>query len=220
MSTNTAFIFDLDGTVADTCDFIVKAKLHVLESLGIPIPDIEHLRSLNGMKLEDTFALATGIDDLAIQREAIMMYHPTFLRMSVEEGRLFPGALEVLTDLRLRGIKIGITSMRMGDDLDRIMRHFHLDQVADAWISEDRAGAPKPSPAMIDCLMKRLGASPETTYVVGDTIYDLEMAENAGAHKLGVSFGAQSARMLSLREPEIIADNFAQIEAFAGNLPL
>lgn len=211
MAIAKAYIFDLDGTLIDSCGDILASKLRVLDSMGIECPDTEHLGSMNGMRLEDTFILSTGINDAAIQREAIALYHPYFLEATLSSLRLFPGVVETLVALRRGGAKIGITSMRLARDLDVIVRAAGFDRLVDAWISEYAVSNPKPAPDMLLYLMKLFDVAPEDTILVGDTVYDLEMARYASVRAIGFSLGAQSARMLATRRPYAIVDNFPAI---------
>lgn len=211
MSIAKAYIIDLDGTILDSCNEILAAKLEVLESMGIDAPDPDYLASMNGMRLEDTFILSTGIDEPAIQREAIALYHPAFLDLTLKSLRLFPGVVETLVKLRRRGASIGIMSMRRPEELDIVVGRAGLDQLVDAWVSEYSVPRPKPAPDMIHHLMDRFGVKPDETIVVGDTVYDLEMARDCGARAVGFTLGAQTARMLSTRAPHAIIDNFTAL---------
>ena len=206
-----AYIIDLDGTILDSCGDILGTKLTVLDTMNIPLPDIDHLASMNGMRLEDTFILSTGIDDPAIQREAVSLYHPLFLKSTLKNLKIFAGATETLATLRKRGAKIGIVSMRRAAELDTIVRASGLDKFADAWVSEYAVDRPKPAPDMVIHLMKMFDVDPADTVVVGDTIYDLEMASSCGARAVGFTLGAQSARMLGTRRPEALIDDFQDL---------
>ena len=211
MSIAKAYIIDLDGTILDSCKEILAAKLEVLETMGIDVPDLDYLASMSGMRLEDTFVLSTGIDDPAIQREAIALYHPAFLDLTLKSLRLFPGVVETLVKLRREGAAIGIMSMRRPEDLEIIVGRAGLDRIADAWVSEYSVPRPKPAPDMILHLMGRFGVEADETVVVGDTVYDLEMARDCGARAVGFTLGAQTARMLATRAPHALIDNFTAL---------
>lgn len=211
MSIAKAYIFDLDGTLLDSCEQIVNAKLKVLEAMNIDAPDRDHLSSMNGMAIEDTFILSTGIEDIAVRNEACRMYHPLFLKLTEENLRLFPDVIPTLRALRAGGALVGVTSMRLPEHLDTIMRLSGLADEVDGWISEVEAGAAKPSPAMVNRLLDKFGVHPADTVIVGDTVYDLEMASYAGCRAVGFTLGAQSARMLSTRAPQALIDNFSAL---------
>lgn len=211
MKPAAAYIFDFDGTLADTCKYIVDTKLEVCDIMGIPRPDVEFLSSMNGMCVEDTFVLATGIDDVATRREAVNLYHPLFLKKTLADLRLFPHAIETLAELRRRGAKIGVMSMRLPSDLDTLIHACGLDSHIDAWITETEAGRPKPAPEMILNLTDRFRTDVSDTIVIGDTIYDLEIATNSGARAVGVTFGAQSERIMSRYHPEMLISSLSDL---------
>lgn len=213
MKPAAAYIFDFDGTLADSCKHSVNAKLEVCDMMGLPRPDEDFLTSMTGMGVEDTFVLATGIEDVATRREAIDLYHPLFLKRTLADMRLFPGAMETLRELRRRGAKIGVISMRRPADLDALIHAGGLDKLVDAWITETEAGRPKPAPDMIRNLTDRFGIDPADAIVIGDTIYDLELAKNSGARAIGVTFGAQSERILRRYNPETLITSLSELLA-------
>ncbi len=211
MKTAAAYIFDFDGTLADTSDLMVESKMDVCQQMGIPKPDEDLIRAMGGMNVEDTFVLATGIDDVAIRREAVEWYNALFLERTLADLRLFPETLATLTELRSRGAKIGVMSLRLPADLDKLMRSTGLDRYVDAWIAEKEVRRPKPAPDMILNLTERFGVKPDQTYVVGDTIYDLEIAANAGAGAVGVTFGVQTASFLERQNPVAIISSLSEL---------
>ena len=57
-------------------------------------------------------------------------------------------------------------------------------------------GTPKPDPWMLNDLCEELGVMPQHAVMIGDTTHDLNMAAAAGAHSIGVSYGAHDAKDL------------------------
>ena len=64
---------------------------------------------------------------------------------------------------------------------------------------------------MLDELMDILVVRPERTLMIGDSSYDLQMAENAGVQSLAVTFGAQTADKLLRYNPKGIFDEFSEL---------
>ena len=77
-----------------------------------------------------------------------------------------------------------------------------------ATICADEANS-KPDPLMLSLLLKKLNIEASQALMVGDSSYDLEMAENAGIDRLGVSYGVHDVSTLSLFNPVAIVDSLA-----------
>jgi phosphoglycolate phosphatase len=72
----------------------------------------------------------------------------------------------------------------------------------------------KPHPQMLEEIMDELGVTPERTLMIGDTTFDLQMAQNAGVASLALSYGAQSEQALLAHSPLACFDNFATLHAW------
>jgi phosphoglycolate phosphatase len=102
---------------------------------------------------------------------------------------LYPGVLELISELSaqddvLLGVATG-KSIRGVDALFERMNlggHFHTIQTADTHPS-------KPHPSMVLRAMEEAGAEPQDTIMIGDTTYDIEMAQRAGVAPIGVTWG-------------------------------
>ncbi len=66
--------------------------------------------------------------------------------------------------------------------------------------------------------MAEFGVAPQDTLVVGDTTFDMEMAVNAGARALGVSWGYHAPQDLLAAGAERVLDDFAEMTLALGGL--
>ena len=101
-----AICFDFDYTLGDSTDSIVAGFQYGFTRLGWPAPDRETVRRTVGYLLEDAYTLLTGDRD----PEHRAAFRPLFLEASMERQRrettLFPGAPELLRELKARGVLI------------------------------------------------------------------------------------------------------------------
>ena len=65
-------------------------------------------------------------------------------------------------------------------------------------------------------LMSELGAAPERTLMIGDTTHDLQLAANAGAHSVAVTYGAHEHAPLRELGPRHVAHSVAELRAWLG----
>ena len=166
-----AICFDFDYTLGDSTDSIVAGFQYGFTRLGWPAPDRETVRRTVGYLLEDAYTLLTGDRD----PEHRAAFRPLFLEASMERQRrettLFPGAPELLRELKNRGV-LGELDLIIGSD--RVKRH-------------------KPDPEGLLAAMSRLGAGPEETLFCGDTVLDAGAAQNAGTEFAAVLNGTTPA---------------------------
>lgn len=103
----------------------------------------------------------------------------------LDKMKLFENALDVLLELKKKGIKIGIcTDLTAFIQLKKI-RRLGLSSIVDAVVTSEECGAEKPSRKMFDVILKKLEVSPQETVVVGDSLEkDVLGAKNAGVNAI------------------------------------
>ena len=152
-----AICFDFDYTLGDSTDSIVAGFQYGFTRLGWPAPDRETVRRTVGYLLEDAYTLLTGDRD----PEHRAAFRPLFLEASMERQRrettLFPGAPELLRELKARGIRLGIVSTKRSDTLEAILENRGVLGELDLIIGSDRVKRHKPDPEGLLAAMSRLG---------------------------------------------------------------
>jgi phosphoglycolate phosphatase len=93
------------------------------------------------------------------------------------------------------------------------LRKSGLDDLFDATRTADET-ASKPNPLMLHELMHELGVAPERTLMVGDTTHDLQLAANAGAASIGVSYGAHDHAAFDAFATSYVAHSTADLRAW------
>jgi phosphoglycolate phosphatase len=85
------------------------------------------------------------------------------------------------------------------------------------WYKTADDGPGKPHPQILLDAMAEFGVPPEDPLMVGDTTFDMEMAVNAGARALGVSWGYHAPQDLLAAGAEQVLEDFADMTlALAG----
>ena len=208
------FLFDFDGTLADTSQGIIRTVQGTLSRMALPAADPAAIVKTIGLPLPDCFRLATATPEARIQ-ESTDIYREIFPALALEHITLFPQVLETLALLHGRGIRMAIVSSRHHMSLDPlvkqlgIIRHSPLGQV----FGEDEALLPKPAPDLTLKVLDEMHLDAADTLVVGDTIYDLQMGSSAGCHTCGVTYGNQSREQLLTASPDHLINHFAQLAA-------
>ncbi|SRR5690606_14945502 len=185
-------LFDCDGTLVDSQHVICAAMADAFGACGLEPPPREAVLSIVGLSLTEAMGrLAASVEPAAIER-LVACYRTAFQQACASpQGAqpLFEGALEAVTALASRDdVVLGIVTGKSRRGLERVLdatglaSYFHVRQTADDAPS-------KPHPGMVLQAMAATGIAAQDTLVIGDTVFDIEMAAAAEAAPIGVAWG-------------------------------
>lgn len=207
-------VFDCDGTLVDGQADICAAMELAFAAAGLSAPDRNEVRRIVGLSLPQAIAMLAPGADRARQAAAADAYRQAF-RAARSEGRLaeplFPGIADMLGRLSAAGWVMGVATGKSDRGLahclaeHNITDHFVTLQTADRHPS-------KPNPAMLLAALEEAGAEPEQAVMIGDTVFDIEMARAAGVRAIGVSWGYHAPRELLAAGAVSVARTPSQLE--------
>ena len=205
-------VFDWDGTLADSTTIIAGALQKACVDLGLPAPADDTARYVIGLGLAD--ALRHVAPDLAPEHHPRLSerYRHHYLARDPEIP-LFAGAREMLSELDARGFLLAVATGKSRVGLARALAQQELTDVFVASRCADE-GFPKPHPDMLLALMERCGMQPGETLMIGDTTHDLELARNAGASAVAVTYGAHGHEGLAELAPLALLPSIAELRAW------
>ena len=201
--------FDWDGTLSDSTALITRCIQDSCRDLGVAVPSDSDAAYVIGLGLDD--ALRHAAPGLAVERypELGQRYrHHYFERQN--ELVLFDGTLPMLQELKLRNHWIAVATGKGRRGLDQALAQARLEDLFHATRTADET-ASKPDPRMLLELMREFGVDPERTLMVGDTTHDLQLAGNAGAASVGVSYGAHDHETFATFSPLFIAHSTREL---------
>jgi phosphoglycolate phosphatase len=205
-------VFDWDGTLFDSTALITRSIQAACADLGTTVPSDRDASYVIGMGLAE--ALQYAAPDLPRERypELGNRYrHHYFARQ--HEIVLFDGTVAMLQALKARHHWLGVATGKSRRGLDDALASVQLNSLFDATRTADET-ASKPDPRMLLELMRELGVDPERTLMVGDTTHDLQLAANAGAARVGVSYGAHDPQSFTEFAPLHVAHSVADLHAW------
>jgi phosphoglycolate phosphatase len=216
-------VFDVDGTLVDSQQGIVAAMTRTFEALGLAAPDADTTRRVVGLSLDEAIGrlLPPDASPELIARGADL-YKEAFIaerRRPDYHEPLYPNVAEMLHALDTPEVCLGVATgkSRKGLDvtLDRhgLAGHFVTLQTADH-------GPGKPHPRMLRTAMADVGADPSETVLIGDTVFDMEMAGNAGTAALGVSWGYHDAVDLTASGARQVLERITDLPAALREMSL
>ncbi|MCK5121408.1 MAG: HAD-IIIA family hydrolase, partial [Methylococcales bacterium] len=189
-------IFDWDGTLADSVDWIVHCLKVAADQQGLVVPEDQAIKNIIGLSIQNALAeLFPKIKGQA-QEQFIACYSQVFFAKTITENDLFLGVNEMLRQLRGQGYKLAVATGKGRSGLDKAMQGVGLLDFFDATRCANET-ASKPNPLMLEEIVTEMQVSKERVVFVGDSNHDLQMAENAGVAAIAVLCGANSKAQLS-----------------------
>lgn len=177
-------LFDVDGTLLNTREFIVSAFEHTVRSTGrnISRPEAEQYMRL-GKNLRATYAYMLPEEDT----EQMARRHHEFQMDKFHLIQPFDSAQQILTILRDKGFKIAAVTNRARVSAVPSLQHHGLLELFDACICPEDTSFTKPHPEHILTALRAIDRTPEHAWMVGDTHVDIEASRSAGVCSIGIS---------------------------------
>ena len=178
-------LFDLDGTLLDSIDGIYHSFIHACGAAFSPTRD--EVRSLIGLPLVEMF-IAVGFEPKEAQDRAIA-YKNHYRKIYLQETKLLPNVIESL--IMASGFAhLGVVTTKTAQYSKQILQHFDILKFFSVVIGSEDVQHPKPSAEPILKALCSLPIAPkEQVFMIGDTIYDLEAAQNAQINGVWVRSG-------------------------------
>jgi len=204
-------LFDCDGTLTDSHGAIVEAMQQAFVRCGLLAPGEEAVHQVIGLSLQRAVEILSP--DAGRNAEISQAYRELYI--AAEAGlALYPGVIDTLEQLKQRGYRLGIVTGKSRSGLLRVLEQFQLGHYFDVLRTADCCHS-KPHPAMALECMDEVGAVPERTSLVGDALFDMQMATAANVRAFGVSFGVESAeRLYAAGACDVVNDFSALLEHF------
>ncbi|WP_347988457.1 HAD-IIIA family hydrolase [Methylomonas sp. AM2-LC] len=193
-------IFDWDGTLIDSVDWIVYCIQQAAIRHHCRVPDVQAAKDIIGLSIEKAITqLFPDIDD-SLREKIVADYAQTFFSKDISRADLFPGVYEMLQQFKVNGYQLAIATGKKSRGLAQAVVATELADLFAATRSSDQAES-KPNPLMINQIISELGVDKQRVLMVGDSVHDLQMAMNAGIAAIGVTCGAHSAEILQHYQP-------------------
>lgn len=206
-------IFDWDGTLMDSVSKIVFSMQATALVLNLTPPTFEEGKNIIGLSLEKAihilFPGCSKEQNIRIESE----YKHQFLHVNNTASPLFDYAHELLMHLKEKNKIITIATGKARPGLNRVIELSKLDGVFDATRSTTECKS-KPDPEMILTLLAEFNIKPSDAVMIGDTSFDMEMAQRANIDGIAITLGAHERSTLTQYNPVTIVDSLLELEQY------
>jgi phosphoglycolate phosphatase len=193
-------IFDWDGTLVDSIDWIVHCLKKSAQDHGCAIPEEQAAKDIIGLSIQNAMQkLFPGIDK-KMQEQLVASYSQEFFSKQITEDDLFTGINKMLLKFKQKGYLMAVATGKNTSSLQRAMQGTELNDYFSITRCADQTSS-KPHPDMLDEIIKETGVSKQRAVMVGDSVHDMQMAQNAGIACIAVSCGANSLAQLQQYNP-------------------
>ncbi|MEW6209903.1 MAG: HAD-IA family hydrolase [Acidobacteriota bacterium] len=216
MSFNQTVLFDLDGTLIDTTNLILKCFDHSWQSVVGRVPSRERLLETFGIPLREAMrrllAHANGDVSDSVGDEIIdrLLFEYRSFNVANHDllARPFDGAQETISALRARHYRIGVVTSKSRELALRGLKLCRLDALIDAAVFLEDTSRHKPDPEPICLALERLNAQPQQSAYVGDSLHDIEAGRRAGVLTVAALWGPAPSGALEAVGPDHLAASF------------
>ena len=173
-------IFDFDGTVVDTGEGIIKSLQYSFEQMGREIPDMSDLKKFIGPPVYYSYTHFYGVSEDEVEAY-IKKYRERYKIKGIYECALYDGMVELLKELKKRGVKLGIASSKPEHLIYSVADYLKITELFDAiaGVKSDNSRHSSKKDIILEA-MEMLGADKkEKVLMVGDRCFDIDGAEGA-----------------------------------------
>lgn len=194
--TQKAVIFDLDGTLLYTLEDLKNAVNAALTRWNMPVCSLEQVRQYvgNGVRKLMERAVPQGTENPEFE-QVFDSFKDYYSRHCLDHTRPYSDIMNLLQELRARGIKIAIVSNKLDSAVKELNERFFSDYISVA-IGEMEGVAKKPAPDMVEKALRELGMEKGQAVYVGDSDVDIQTAANSGLPCISVTWGFRDEKFL------------------------
>lgn len=210
-------LFDLDGTLTDSAEGIIKCVQYALEKMGIIENDTEKLKVFVGPPLQESFRNVYGFDEESTEK-AIVYYRERFKPIGMFENAVYDGIPEMLKKMKKEGKVNLIASSKPEAFVKTILEHFHIAQYFDIIVGASMDNSRNTKEAVIEEALLQLKIVDQggqycndKCVMIGDRKYDIHGAKCFGLRSIGVSYGFAPEGELKEAGADVIVDTVEEL---------
>ena len=215
---NRLAVFDCDGTLVDSQHSICAAMARAFEDQKLPAPDRLAILSVVGLSLPHAIARLLPDAEPDFHDHLSECYKLAFQQMRRDNAvsePLYPGMADLIARLDGDGWLLGVATGKSDRGLNLCLAHHGIAAHFVTLQTADRHPS-KPHPSMLRAAMADAGAVPESTMMIGDTVFDIDMGLAAGVRTIGVGWGYHAPDALIAAGAVAVAMDSGELHGHIG----
>ena len=203
------FIFDLDGTLVNSAAEIHDAVLAVCRAHGLSVPSRDYIRTMTGSPPR-LFFLDHGCEEADVEAR-VAEFRAHLAAHAGDPACVFPGVIQVLDHLRQLEIRISLATTKPSELAINLLKRYGLAHFFAHIQGTDPPLHHKPHPDILLACMEKVGTNPAV--MVGDTIFDIQAAHNAGIDSIAICTGGHNREQLKEARPNHLFYSLQEIQS-------
>ena len=173
-------LFDLDGTLTDSMEGVIRSAQYMQEKMGLRVWSFEELRFMVGPPLIESFTKEFAMP-LPEAEKGIEVFRERYSTIGLFENKVFPGIVELLENLKAKGKRMAVATAKKEDLAVRILEHFDIAKYMEVIGGDMREAGRDNKAKVIDYVLETMEATKDDVIMIGDRKFDIE-----GAHAIGI----------------------------------
>ena len=211
LADKTLIIFDWDGTLMDSIGLIVESmhiagEAHGFRTTDQAVKDIIGLSLMHGIEI--LYPQASEAQKLAIQQSYAEYYIPNSHRTP-----FFTPIENMLLTLKQQDKQLAVATGKKRKGLDRVLEASASHHYFTITRCADESGS-KPDPQMLRDILDYTKQSISQAVFIGNSIYDIQMANRLGMTSIAVNYGTASSSELAAEQPTYQVDTPQELVTF------
>ena len=188
-------VFDWDGTLMDSAAHIVSCLQNAITELSLEPKTDDEIKNIIGLGLREALlALYPQASDEELTA-LVDQYREHFFDQQNAPSELFTGARDLVKELHAKDYFLAVATGKRRNGLDKVLKETGMGEYFPITRCADESHS-KPHPQMMLDIIDYYGIEANEAIMVGDTEYDLQMANNAAAYSVAVSYGVHEKQRL------------------------
>lgn len=212
MKQTKLIIFDWDGTLVDSQARIIHSYQQAALQTGLDKPQGDAIRQTIGLSLSESLTRVYKPEQITqeITQQFLAHYRVLFHHPDAQAMPLFEGVKKGLQTLKDHGYWLSVATGKARRGLDLSLQELQMDSFFMYSRCADEARS-KPHPQMLFDTLDYTGLTAPDCVMIGDTSFDLEMAQGANIKSIAVTYGAHPKEQLINYKSAAMVDHFDEI---------
>lgn len=204
-----ALLFDLDGTLVDSIELILRSARHAFVGFGGRVPSDDEWRAGIGRPLAAVFREYAPEEReterlIGRYREYQLANHDRLLHA-------YEGIVPALRAFAAAGHPMAIVTSKADWLARRALEHVGISDLFPVLVGCDTCVNHKPHPEPVERALALLGIAPGNAIFFGDSPHDIASGRAAGVGTVGVTWGACSREKIEASGADHVIDNVTQL---------
>ena len=206
-------IFDWDGTLIDSIDWIVHCLQQAAIACDLPPSTVPAAKNVIGLSINNAMQTLFPSADAPTLAKLIAYYSAINISKPLGREQLFAGAYDLLCELKARGYLLAVATGKTRKGLNEVLRTTATEDLFTITRCADET-ASKPAPLMLNQILHCTQITAQRSLLIGDSVHDIAMAHNAGISAVAVSCGANTQAELLALKPRLMLNQVTDLQPF------